>query len=407
MVKSYSTFTQNPISLVTRAYKYYNDHDNSDSFNADRHSTKQTCNPALIDFAQTKIMMTLDEGKEQRAASDDTRSFPQSIDDTASFPQSIDDDEDDHSSESYDHLAFLRDSNDRSLDEGPRSFDSVPSTIESDVPSNVALLNIAFVSFLGFTILQTFAAVLARSEAMMGDSASMGVDAMTYAFNLYAEKRKDTADKKTKLLLELIPPAISVVVLLVVTFFLFRKAIITLAMGVPENPADEPNVAIMFIFSSSNLLLDGLNIFCFARAKHATGYNTGVEDANLDPQSSITESEEGQRLKGDLNNDSSSFGAKMEDEEETNLNMCSAYTHVFADTLRSIAVIIASSIAETVDSIDPEEADATAAIVVSVIIFFSLIPLVQGIVHTWSELKTERKRIVLSSTLEITEIVQV
>ena len=64
--------------------------------------------------------------------------------------------------------------------------------------------------------------------------------------------------------------------------------------------------------------------------------------------------------------------------------------HVFADTLRSIAVIIAAVIAEVVDEVTSEEADATAAVVVSALILVSLIPLVQGLVKTFGELKAMR-----------------
>ena len=62
--------------------------------------------------------------------------------------------------------------------------------------------------------------------------------------------------------------------------------------------------------------------------------------------------------------------------------------HVFADTFRSIAVISASIIAEILDCVTPEIADSCAAIVVSVIILLSLVPLFRGIFHTWRELRS-------------------
>ena len=66
--------------------------------------------------------------------------------------------------------------------------------------------------------------------------------------------------------------------------------------------------------------------------------------------------------------------------------MCSAYTHVFADTLRSIAVIIAAVLAEILPAVTPEEADATAAVVVSGLILLSLLPLLQGLSRSVVEL---------------------
>jgi len=78
----------------------------------------------------------------------------------------------------------------------------------------------------------------------------------------------------------------------------------------------------------------------------------------------------------------------VDEEDRVNLNMCSAYTHVFADTLRSVAVIIATIIARLVDSVTPEVADATAAVIVSLIILFSLVPLFRGLIKTWYELRS-------------------
>ena len=51
-------------------------------------------------------------------------------------------------------------------------------------------------------------------------------------------------------------------------------------------------------------------------------------------------------------------------------------------------MIIASVVAELVKSVTPEEADSTAAIIVSLIIFASLLPLFKGLFHTWCELRS-------------------
>lgn len=76
-----------------------------------------------------------------------------------------------------------------------------------------------------------------------------------------------------------------------------------------------------------------------------------------------------------------------DDDKHANLNMCSAYTHVFADTLRSIAVIVAVITAEVFPLVTPEEADAAAAVVVSAVIVLSLLPLFQGLLTSMSELR--------------------
>lgn len=69
---------------------------------------------------------------------------------------------------------------------------------------------------------------------------------------------------------------------------------------------------------------------------------------------------------------------------------CSAYTHVLADTLRSLAVIVAALVAKFTP-VTPEESDATAAVVVSVLIMFSLLPLFKGMVLGTLELFAIRR----------------
>ena len=49
---------------------------------------------------------------------------------------------------------------------------------------------VAFVSFLTFAMVQLVVALIAKSEAMIGDCAAMAVDVMTYGFNLFAERKK-------------------------------------------------------------------------------------------------------------------------------------------------------------------------------------------------------------------------
>jgi len=87
-----------------------------------------------------------------------------------------------------------------------------------------------------------------------------------------------------------------------------------------------------------------------------------------------------------------------EDSEESNdilinLNMCSAYTHVMADTLRSAAVLIASGIACSFDQISPTMADASGAIIVSIIIAISLGPLLIGLVQIFHDIRAVRREI--------------
>ena len=110
--------------------------------------------------------------------------------------------------------------------------------------------------------------------------------------------------------LELIPPLISVSALMVVTVVVAKEAIHVLSLDfagiddyytanttttITDNDAGDrmfhrsatsmseelspslqkdPNLHLMMLFSFLNFLLDGLNVFCFAKADHAAGYAT-------------------------------------------------------------------------------------------------------------------------------------
>jgi len=312
----------------------------------------------------------------------------------------------------------------------------------SNSNSNERLLGTAFVSFMCFALVQLLFAFVAGSEAMMGDSAAMIVDALTYLFNYIAERRKNrfdelysVADDEAKILqlvggdhvgsidvedrertlrrirerakrkmvlqLEIIPPFISVTTLVVVIGFVLRKALRVLYLDMHRSPAlqGNPNVNLMLAFSVFNLGLDGLNVFCFAKSKHLFGYSTTDrphahiggkhaelqnDDADIDmeaerhlhngnsyrPDNATPRAGGGSCPTADASNgfgdvtagdfgevsddDDGKEGVVQEsepsndgvnndhdddeedDENKANLNMCSAYTHVFADTLQSV-----------------------------------------------------------------------
>ncbi|KAL7460793.1 hypothetical protein ACHAXS_001236 [Conticribra weissflogii] len=346
----------------------------------------------------------------------------------------------------------------------------------TEKPSNETLLSVAFISFISFATIQFSVAFFAKSEAMIGDSAAMLVDALTYGFNFIAERKKNEPDedieeyensdvnqtikknspkrihsrnegfqriksnderefdkKQRNLKLEIVPPFISVSILIVVIGVVLRHAIHVLILDSHRNKKEQslPNLAIMMTFSILNLLLDIVNVTCFARAKHLMGYKTSElsgapiaestfeGETNVDYQLSkglnckplsnsdaveakteIPTNEEsitpaindssrvlGEQTSGVIGEDKINCNEEDFGDERVNLNMCSAYTHVFADTLRSTAVIIASIVAVFVESVTPEVADATAAVIVSVIIFVSLIPLFRGLLNTLSKLR--------------------
>mmetsp|Transcript_24728 Transcript_24728/g.58060 ORF Transcript_24728/g.58060 Transcript_24728/m.58060 type:complete len:380 (+) Transcript_24728:226-1365(+) len=329
----------------------------------------------------------------------------------------------------------------------------------SSSPSNKNLLCIAFVSFQSFAIIQLGAAILAGSQAMLGDSVAMMVDALTYLFNLVAVRQKDlyasklkqrinssqsmASSERSRLILEyrkytyqleLIPPLLSVSTLLVVTFLVLKESIHTLILDSQRDNSlqSDPNVDLMVIFSVLNLVLDVVNVGCFASASHALGYRTdngardqiGADsintvatdtvqesfltenngkidfdndvDSNTDSENNTKDRENDEPL-GIVHFDEESVSSQLHHDDDrstgsniddsANLNMCSAYTHVFADTMRSFAVILASLLAKFTNAVTPEVADATAAVIVSIFIFLSLFPLIGGMIRTFKSLK--------------------
>lgn len=85
--------------------------------------------------------------------------------------------------------------------------------------------------------------------------------------------------------------------------------------------------------------------------------------------------------------------------------MCSAYTHLIADTLRSISVLAAALISKSYKSVDSELADAWAAIVVSFIIFLTALPLLHQLWHNLQKLRriTQSRAVTAEESDELTE----
>lgn len=331
--------------------------------------------------------------------------------------------------------------------------------------SNEYVLNVAFFSFLGFLLVQVVFALIAHSQAMLADSAAMMVDAFTYLFNLVAERIKkrpmpiddavpDIVRKRQRrrkvLYLEIVPPLISVVTLVVVSVVVLADAVETILKRWTNGDHDDdnddgmPNAWIMFLFSSINLALDVLNVTCFAKAKsfgffmlhhclfgkddaewndndeeagmkHVTSHGIEMEESDIPTEktrlvSQREHNEEKKQDAGELSYEDQTTDNYFDDDDDVvgeertvNLNMCSAYTHVVADTLRSIAVVVAASLATVFGCIPSDVADATGAIVVSFIIAISLGPLLAGLFEAWSELsklnEEERKEKFLLDTL--------
>jgi Co/Zn/Cd efflux system component len=217
----------------------------------------------------------------------------------------------------------------------PSDTDSIPGQLCPRPFSNEKLLCTAFVSFQCFAVVQTFAAFMAGSEAMMGDAAAMMVDAFTYLFNWLAERQKvfyasklsQRGHSKVHVLecrkgtyqLELVPPLLSISTLLVVTGFILNKSIRILVLDSKRDVSEQadPNINLMIIFSFLNLLLDVVNVFCFAVSKHPFGYKTTDVGADSSQGNDTIDALPPFRSKGEVH---------FDDEEEDKLNSMQSFS---------------------------------------------------------------------------------
>jgi Co/Zn/Cd efflux system component len=257
---------------------------------------------------------------------------------------------------------------------------------------------------------------------MLTDCAAMTVDVVSYFINYVAEKLKDGRHERTELYLELFPPIFSVITLVVVTAVALRNSLDTLERAHdPHQDASlhhDPDIGLMLLFSSMNLVLDFLNVGCFARtggdgtpttrhdhrATTTVAYGT-TDDECLPTTSRKATATERSKLLGTTGstngkNDHHNCDHDNNDDDDEdasffvirNLNMCSAWTHVCADTLRSVAVLLAAGLATLFpDYITPVAADSNGTIVVSLVILISLGPLLHGLYRTARQIvKLER-----------------
>lgn len=229
----------------------------------------------------------------------------------------------------------------------------------SEVPAhqrNVYVLLMEFVLFGGFAIAEIIFALAGNSLSLLGDACCMLVDTLTYGMNIIAERMKGKGvSRKTRLQLEFFIPVVSVLGLLATSTYILVEAIKVVQDG--DVVEDDTNDVTMLIFACVNMLIDFVSVFIFVRIKGFLGFET-VEKETEDNE--IT---------------------------DANTNMCSAYTHVLADTLRSIAVIVTASVSMSIESVNGTISDAWAAIGVSIIIFFSIIPLCRGLKQKFFQLR--------------------
>ena len=138
-----------------------------------------------------------------------------------------------------------------------------------------------------------------------------------------------------RLYLELFPPLISVTTLIIVTIGVVKEAWGSLFGDVEKE--DDVNAGLMLIFSFLNLLLDVVNVTCFAKAHQAYGLQTTCYDNdchNQQPSAQVLD-DDAEELNGLNLLEDSDPGMSGRRKQKTfferlfgkvNLNMCSAWT---------------------------------------------------------------------------------
>lgn len=234
--------------------------------------------------------------------------------------------------------------------------------------------------------IQAVFAIIANSESMLADSEAMSVDALTYLFNLcagkyvcipsfswvrklahtltytcilattaYTERIKNRPysdyerqlpkplreRRRTmkRLYLELIPPLISVSTLIVVTVVVLKNSFVILYGEEGEfSEPEDVDVQLMLIFSGINLLLDIVNVTCFARADQAIGLTSFVATKQNDEHEFIRMTSNGAEVEANNNPTEktsllsegamtpTSLAPPRDEFYGINLNMCSAWT---------------------------------------------------------------------------------
>jgi Co/Zn/Cd efflux system component len=194
-----------------------------------------------------------------------------------------------------------------------------------------------FILNTGFASAQIMAAKLANSLSLFSDSSSMLVDSLAYLINLCMEKRKHQYGAKESKLAEIYVSVISVSLLSAVTVFSVVDA--ALRIKTADSSSDETvDGRIVLGFSIGNLFIDFLMCtnYCYQLRSR--------KQPTMEQQ--------------------------ISSEKKEQLNMVSAFVHVFADTLRTITGITAGVLEEKLES-DAVSIDAIATFMVSAAILLS------------------------------------
>lgn len=197
------------------------------------------------------------------------------------------------------------------------------------VTRKIKTLSLAFSLFILIASSQLVGALLANSMALLADTASMFLDAATYAVNIYAEcqPKEDKALVHKRML---IASGVSFFALLIISSYFLIDAATTIASG--KTDGEEVDYYIVFGFAVVGLLFDVASLLPY--------YLYGVDQGD-------------------------------HDDAAGKMNMCSALSHIVSDTLRSITTLV-ESLLIWFGHINGDLADEYAAVIVSSLIIAGL-----------------------------------
>jgi Co/Zn/Cd efflux system component len=209
----------------------------------------------------------------------------------------------------------------------------------------------------------------------------MFIDVFTYFTNMYAESVISSGDHVSDrmfLILHAGIPCFSLCALISITIWVCFKSI-----AIIRNPPDRTNsvdTTVMFAFASVNLLIDVVTVLMFLMNAQTALYKV--------PDEQSIEQEHASDVLPRIESGDVSAPAASTSVIKCNLNMLSAFSHVSADTLRTLAIFIGAGVATT--GVNSAVADAWAAIICSCTILLALIPIFREIAnavreHKWTE----------------------
>lgn len=200
----------------------------------------------------------------------------------------------------------------------------------SKCSGNVKVLLATFSLFMTITVAQLFGAFLSNSLALLADAVSMGVDSLTYLFNICAECRPSEHNSREQD--RLISSGFSLIVLFGVTMTFVVQAVQRLLNPVVTD-GEVIDAHIVFGFALVGLLFDAISFGL---------YISNRRKAQQDPASAKT------------------------------LNMDSAMLHVLSDSLRSITTLV-ESLLIWLGHLNAGETDTWSSLIVSTAIILGSI----------------------------------